>query len=113
MIDGGIRSANDFRVAFRRIRSDYERIFEPQITAVRTALADPQRKDPALEAALEAHVRAFVIDGMLKALRWVIIPSTPAEITNMIPEAQIDALTGVRRYMDSPGRFGSNEPDRL
>src|SRR5205085_2164139 len=40
------------------------------------------------------------IDGMLKALRWAIIPSTPAEITNMIPEAQVDSATGVRRYMD-------------
>lgn len=103
MIDGGFRSANDFRVAFRRIRGDYERIYERQITAVRAALADPQRKDPDLEAALEAHVRAFVIDGMLKALRWVITSSTPAEIANMIPEAQVDALTGVRRYMDYLG----------
>jgi hypothetical protein len=103
VIDGGIRSANDFRVAFRRIRGDYERIYEHQVTAVRIALADPQRKDPDLEAALEAHVRAFVIDGMLKALRWVIVPSTPAEIANMIPEAQVDALTGVRRYMDYLG----------
>ena len=103
MIDGGIRSANDFRVAFRRIRGDYERLYEPQITAVRIALADPQRKDPDLEAALEAHVRTFVIDGMLKALRWVITPSTPTEIANMIPEAQVDALTGVRRYMDYLG----------
>jgi hypothetical protein len=100
VIDGGIRSAHDFRVAFRRLRGDYERLYEPQITAVRAALADPQRKDPDLEAALEAHVRVFLIDGMLKALRWTIIPSTPAEIANMIPEAQVDALKGVRRYMD-------------
>jgi hypothetical protein len=103
VIDGGIRSANDFRVAFRRIRGDYDSLFAPQIAAVRTALADPQRKDPDLEASLEAHVRTFVIDGMLKALRWVITPSTPAGITNMIPEAQVDALTGVRRYMDYLG----------
>lgn len=40
---------------------------------------------------------------MLKALRWMITPSTPAEIANMIPEAQVDALTGVRRYMDYLG----------
>jgi hypothetical protein len=103
VIDGGFRSANDFRVAFRRIRGDWERLYEPQITAVRIALADPQRKDPDLEAALETHVRTFFIDGMLKALRWVITPSTPAEIANMIPEAQVDALTGVRRYMDYLG----------
>ena len=103
MIDGGIRSAHDFRVAFRRLRGDYERLYEPQITAVRVALADPQRKDPDLEAALEAHVRVFLIDGMLKALRWTIISSTPAEIVSMIPEAQVDALKGVRRYMDYLG----------
>ena len=103
VIDGGIRSANDFRVAFRRIRGDWERIYEPQIRTVRIALSDEQRKDPDLEAALEAHARTFIIDGMLEALRWVITPSTPAEVTNMIPESQVDALTGVRRYMDYLG----------
>lgn len=52
VIDGGIRSANDFRVAFRRIRGDWERIYERQIRTVRIALSDEQRKDPDLEAPL-------------------------------------------------------------
>jgi hypothetical protein len=82
-----VRSANDFRLAYRRLQADYDRLFEPQVTAVRAVLADPKRKDPNLEEALEAHVRTYLIDGTLKALRWVIMPSTTAEIANMIPEA--------------------------
>jgi hypothetical protein len=100
VIDGGGRSAHDFRIAFRKIQGDYDRVYEKQVTAVRVALADPERESPDLEKALEAHVRAYLIDGILKALRWIITPSTPAEITNVIPEAQVDPLTGARRYMD-------------
>lgn len=100
MSDGSVRSANDFRIEYRKLKGDYDRLYEPQVAAVRAALADPKRRTPDLEEALEAHVRTYLIDGMLKALRWTIIPSTPAEIANMIPEAQVDSATGVRRYMD-------------
>jgi hypothetical protein len=40
---------------------------------------------------------------MLSALRWTIVPSAPAEIENMIPEAQVDPITGSRRFMDYLG----------
>lgn len=100
MSNGTGRSANDFRIAYRRIRADYDRLYEPKIAEVRAILADPARKSPDLEQALEAHVRSYIIDGILKALRWVIIPSTPAEIANMIPEAQVDPAAGARRFMD-------------
>jgi hypothetical protein len=98
--DGSVRSANDFRIEYRRLQGDYDRLYEPQVAAVRAALADPKRRTSDLEEALEAHGRTYLIDGMLKALRWVITPSTPAEITSMIPEAQVDSAMGVRRYMD-------------
>lgn len=100
MSNGIVRSANDFRLAYRRLQADYDRLYEPKVTEVRAVLADPKRKDPNLEEALEAHVRTYLIDGILKALRWVIVPSTPAEIANMIPEAQVDPATGDRRFMD-------------
>ena len=35
MIDGGIRSANEFRREFRRIRGDWERDYEREIRMVR------------------------------------------------------------------------------
>lgn len=95
-----VRSGNDFRIAYRRIQADYDRLYEPQVASVRTILSDPKRKDPNLEEALEAHVRTYRIDQILNALRWVITPSTPAEIANMIPEAQVDPATGARRFMD-------------
>jgi hypothetical protein len=98
--NGTVRSANDFRIAYRRIQADYARLYEPKVTEVRAVLADPERASPDLEEALEAHVRSYIIDEVLKALRWVIMPSTPAEIANMIPEAQIDPATGARRFMD-------------
>jgi hypothetical protein len=98
--NGIVRSANDFRLAYRRLQADYDRIYQPKVTEARAVLADPKRKDPNLEEALEAHVRTYLIDGILKALRWVIVPSTPDEIANMIPEVQVDPATGVRRFMD-------------
>jgi hypothetical protein len=56
-----------------------------------------------LEEVLEDHVRTYLIDGMLAALRWVIVPSAPDEIENMIPEAQVDPATDARRFMDYLG----------
>jgi hypothetical protein len=53
-----------------------------------------------LEEALEAHARTYIIDGILKALHWVIVPSTPSEIANMIPEAQVDPPGRDRRFLD-------------
>ena len=100
MRDSSVRSANDFRIEYRKLQGNYDRLYEPQVAAVRAALADPKRGTSDLEEALEAHVRTYLIDGMLKALRWAITSSTPSEITNMIPEAQVDSATGVRRYMD-------------
>jgi len=98
--NGMVRSASDFRHAYRGLQADYDRLYGPKVREVRTVLADPKRKDPNLEEALEAHVRTYLIDGTLRALGWVITPSTPAEIANMIPEAQVDPVTGARRFMD-------------
>jgi len=48
---------------------------------------------------------------MLSALRWVIVPSAPDDIENMIPEGQIDPETGDRRFMDYLGfERGVDEP---
>ncbi|HUZ97193.1 MAG TPA: hypothetical protein VMU57_19995 [Edaphobacter sp.] len=52
---------------------------------------------------MEAHVRTYVIDEMLAALRWVIVPGAADAIENMIPEAQVDPETGARRFMDYLG----------
>jgi hypothetical protein len=98
--NGAVRSANDFRITYRRLQADYERKYGQKVAEVRAALADPKRKNLDLEDALEAHVRTYLIDGILSALRWQIVSSTPAEIANMIPEAQVDPVTGNRRYMD-------------
>ena len=104
MSNGRGISANDFRIAFREITAAYHQRFEPQITELRAKYANPSREDdPRLEQALEAHIRTYVIDGMLKALRWVITPTAPNEIENMIPEGQVDPASGPRRYMDYLG----------
>jgi hypothetical protein len=101
--NGRGRTANDFRNAFRNIRANYVLRFEPKIAELRAKYASPARRNPSLEQVLEAHVQTYVIDGMLAALRWVITPSTPDEIENMIPEAQVDPATGERRFMDYLG----------
>lgn len=94
------RSAIDFRTAYRRIQAEYSKRYEGAISEVRGALADPKRRTPDLEEALEAHSRTYLIDGMLGALRWAIIPTTPNDIANLIPEAQVDSVLGTRRYLD-------------
>lgn len=103
MSNGRGHGANDFRTTFRRIRATYHHRFDPQIANLRAKYAKDTRQDPRLEPALEAHVRTYVIDGMLSALRWTIITSAPDEIENMIPEAQVDPVTGTRRFMDYLG----------
>lgn len=104
MSNGRGLSANDFRIEFRKITAAYRGRFEPQIAELRAKYANPTRRiDPRLEQALEAHVRTYVIDKMLEALRWVITPTVPEEIENMIPEAQVDPVTGARRFMDYLG----------
>jgi hypothetical protein len=96
--------ANDFRTAYRKIAGAYRERFEPQIARLRTKYAAPARQNnPMLEEVLEDHIRTYVIDRMLAALRWVIVPSAPDEIENMIPEAQVDPATGARRFMDYLG----------
>ena len=111
MSNGRGLGANDFRTAFRCITANYRGRFEPQIAELRAKYANPARQDPRLEQALEAHVRTYVIDGMLSALRWLIVPSAPDEIENMIVEAQVDPATGARRFMDYLGyEHGVDEP---
>lgn len=100
MSNGRGLGANDFRTAFRGITAKYRERFEPQIAELRAKYANPARQDPRLEQVLEAHIRTYLIDGMLSALRWIIVPTTPDEIENMIVEAQVDPATGARRFMD-------------
>jgi hypothetical protein len=103
--------ASDFRTAFRSITANYRARFEPQIAELRAKYANPTRRDPRLEQVLEAHVRTYVIDGMLSALKWIIVPSFPDEIENMIPEAQVEPAAGARRFMDYLGyERGVDEP---
>lgn len=103
MSNGRGRTAADFRLAFRSLHANYKERFARKVAEFRTKYALPARKDAEVEAVLEAHIRTYVIDGMLAALRWVIVPSTPEQIENMIPEAQIDPATGARRRMDYLG----------
>ena len=70
MSNGRGSTANDFRTAFRNIRATYDRRFEPQIAELRAKYATPARQNPKLEQVLEEHVRTYVIDGLLSALRW-------------------------------------------
>jgi hypothetical protein len=98
--NGAGRSAKDFQIAYRKLQADYDRVYERKVAEVRAVLADPKRSNSDLEEALEAHARTYLIDGTLSALHWVIKSSTPTEITNMIPEAQVDPPGKARRYMD-------------
>jgi len=52
------RTATDFRLAFRKLQSEYQTTYGPKVAEVRAVLADPRRKSPELEETLEAHVFA-------------------------------------------------------
>lgn len=103
-------TASDFRNVFAKIRDDYDRVYGPSIAEFRRRYAAPTRMSVDEEKVLEAHVRTYVIDGLLTALRWTIVPSGDGDGANMIPEAQIDPADGPRRYMDYLGY--ENEVDK-
>jgi hypothetical protein len=89
-------SATEFRRQFRAIAEDYRRSYGPTLEAARTAFLEPKSYNDALEA----HARVYRIDRILRALRWNIVSHADGEITNLIPELQIDPREGKRRFLD-------------
>lgn len=89
-------SATEFRRQFRGIRRDYNERYSTILAEARAAFLDPK----SYTDALEAHSRVYVIDRLLAALRWNIVPVADTELANVIPEAQIDPKSGTRRFLD-------------
>lgn len=68
----GSSSPRQFRDAYSQLRDRYNRLFGRAIAGLRAQFgASPTKSVPADKAAiLEAHLRAFLINGLLGALNW-------------------------------------------
>jgi hypothetical protein len=88
-----VANADSFALACRRLQGNYESTFKHRIAEVRAKFGEqlPQGErqvaDDLFDQALEAHARAYVVNGVLAALNWR-IDSLPEEgLGELIPEA--------------------------
>jgi len=93
---GRIANADEFRQAFQKAAEDYDKKVVLRLRTLQETM-DPLLEGRAVDAELEAHIRAYVIDPLLAALNW----STDENLT-------IEALvrsqeTGNRRRLDYLG----------
>ena len=83
-----VPNADQFRIAFERIRRDYERFFRDQIAALRARYGNlpPERMPPDFDEALEYHARCYVINGFLAGLNWRLDLALEDGLPNLFPE---------------------------
>jgi hypothetical protein len=110
-----VANADSFALACRRLQGNYESIFKHRIAEVRATFGEelPGGERAValdlLDQALEAHARAYVINGVLAALNWR-IDSLPEEgLGELVPEGPVlsfarplasQAMAGTRTNRD-------------
>ncbi len=98
----GVRNADQFLIEFRNARRNYEQRFRPTIERAFVSLAaDLGRGDDIptkyVDDQLEAHIRTYFVDFLLKALNWRLD-------NNLVPEAAVSSASrGTRRFLDYLG----------
>jgi hypothetical protein len=97
-------AANAFRRRVLAIRENFDhRLTLVQAAATRAVGAAVGRvKVDAREQALEAHVRAFVIDPMLEALGWDLLSAGNLDVED--PVDPVAGASGNRRFLDYHGK---------
>lgn len=105
----GVLNADDFADRLRRIRADYEGIYQLSIKKIRQQFANnlTGKVPPDVDSLLEAHLRQYFINGFLKALNWRFGVSPDEGLPNLIPEAPIQStFEGTTRFLDYLGMDG-------
>jgi hypothetical protein len=117
--DGGnlslsrVRNALEFLQRYHEARDRYDRIHRPRIEAARSRYDGPSyiSKEDDL---LEAQVREYFVDALLRALNWQMDADTENGFPNLIPEAQLRSTkSGKRRFLDYFGLSGNKDDPLL
>lgn len=105
-----VANADSFALACRRLRGNYESTFKHRIAEVRAkfghGLPEDEKRaaEDLLEQALEAHVRTYVVNGVLSALNWRIDSMPDDGVGELVPEAPIHSLLReTTRFLDYLG----------
>ncbi len=97
-----VRNANEFLNRLRTIRNRYDEHFGPRIKKLRESLESAALGE--LEGSLEAHIRAYFVNGFLEALNWRIDQGIENDLPALIPEAPVRSETKDSiRYLDYLG----------
>jgi hypothetical protein len=106
----GVPNADAFALACRRLHGNYQELFRHRIAELRTrfgeglAAGERATADDVVEQALEAHSRAYVINGVLGALNWRIDSLPQDGVGELIPEAPVYSVsTETTRFLDYLG----------
>lgn len=105
-----VANADTFALACRRLQGSYESTFKYRIAQVRAQFGKqlPQGEREValdlLDQALEAHARAYVVNGVLGALNWRIESLPEDGLGELIPEAPVlSLLSDTTRFLDYLG----------
>ena len=117
--DGGnlslsrVRNALEFLQRYHEARDRYDRIHRPRIEAARSRYDGPSYISEE-DDLLEAQVREYFVDALLRALNWQMDADTEKGFPNLIPEAQLRSTkSGKRRFLDYFGLSGNKDDPLL
>jgi hypothetical protein len=97
-----IHNANDFALEYRRCRSNYDRTFGAMVADIRAKFATGV--DASVDDSLEAHLRTYVVNDLLRALNWNMGIAPDAGLPNLVPEAPLwSPTTKTQRFLDYLG----------
>jgi hypothetical protein len=88
-----VRTAKKFLQKLREIDAQYDQLFRPRIDEIRNSYVQrPLTKPPLADESLEAHSRAYFLNGFLAALNWRLDVSPKTGLPNLVPEAPLQSL---------------------
>lgn len=105
-----IRNAKDFRNSFNNTRKQYEESLRPRFIKNREQMGTiSPTLHPSVDQVYESQIRASVIDALLSALNWDVLPVAPGALPNLIPEEPVESIDrDRRRYLDYLGLEASD-----
>lgn len=101
-----IPNADEFRVAYDRMRGTYRVTFRRQLDALRAWYDGLPREQlpPDFDEALEYHARCYLINGLLAGLNWRLDLSLEDGLPNLFPEIGVRSeASSTRRFLDYLG----------
>lgn len=101
-----VRNSYEFLRRLRGISGAYDQLFRPRIDKIRNQFSRTPlgAVPPDVDESLEAHSRAYFVNGFLAALNWRLDVTPEDGLPNLIPEAPVSSSeTGRRRFLDYLG----------